>query len=448
LLALVQFGLLVAGGCASFVAAPLPREAEVAPRRAFTASRFRVATTELQRVARAPIEVDLGDGLDPDEAAVLAVLMNYDLIAAREAHGEASAQLLIAGILPNPRLDAGLNHPYGAGSAGTTNALNLSLSMDLKPFIARSARRNAASKTIEQVDLGIAWHEWQIAQDARLLVVRLGWIRKRLKLARDELEFMQQASNATSAASRSGDATLDTLGLQQAALERVRRALNELEQTDVDTDSALRSLLGNPVLDRLEVSEPSSSAALDAWVLDIESCLEGRLDLLALRRGHEAGEERLRAAVLEQFPAVSVGLAYQRSEVALNFIGGFVTVELPVFDRNQGAVKLGEASRRRLEYEYAARVANARGDLDRLLRFASLLRRQLPDVEQSVAPLAEIELREREAVVHGDIPLLSYQAVRGTLFDQRLQATVMAQALAEARIGVETTCGGERQTRP
>ncbi len=439
---------LSVSGCASYLAEPLPQAPAAAPQRPLDAPRLRIAARELHRTSRPPVRIDLSDGLDPDEAAVLAVLLNPDLVAARDAHGEAEMQLLIAGILPNPVLGAGINHPYGRGSAGTANVFNLSLGMDLKPFVARTARRNAAEAAVQEVDLGIAWQEWQVAQEARLLVVRLSWLRRRGKLAQDELDFMQQATDSTIAASRAGDATLEQIGVQRASLEGARRALNELEQAAVETESALRALLGNPTLDELEVSTSSSSPELDTPRFDIDACLEGRLDLAALRRGYQAGEEQLRAAVLEQFPAVTIGVAYQRNEVALNFIGGFVNVELPVFNRNQGLVKLGEATRRRLEHEYDARVANARGDLKRLFRFSSLVRRQLPEIEQSIAPLAEIELREREAVSRGDIPRLSYQVVRSALFAQRLQAAVISQALAEAGVGVETTCGGDAGRLP
>ena len=182
--------------------------------------------------------------------------------------------------------------------------------------------------------------------------------------------------------------------------------------------------------------------------MSVDACLEGRLDLAALRSGYEAGEERLRAAVLDQFPAVSVGVAQQRNEAALNFMGAFVNVALPVFDRNQGPVKLGYATRRRLEHEYAARVVGARGDLERLLRFSAVLLRQLPVIQRSIPSLEEIELKERAAVGRGDVERLSYQTVRSALFDQRLQAAAVAQALAEARLGLETTCGRLPRSRP
>jgi outer membrane protein TolC len=434
--------------CTSYRAVRLPEEPAAASHLSLDPPRLRMAAEELHRPVRSSVPIDLSDGLGPDEAAVLAVLLNPGLIAARDAHGEGEAQVLIAGLLPNPVFGAGLDHPYGPGSAGTHNLVNLSLAMDLKPFIARSARRRAAEAGLDQIDLGVAWQEWQVAQQARMLVVRLGWVRRRMKIASEELAFQEQVAASMGVAGNARDITLDQIGVQRAAAEAVRRALNQLEQAEVETESALRGVLGNPHLGKLGVIEPLDSFRIEAPAPSAEACLTGRLDLAGLRRGYQSEEEQVRAAVLEQFPAVTLGIAYQRNEVSLNFIGGFVNVQLPVFDRNQGQVTLGLATRRRLEHEYVARVATARGDLDSIVRFASLIEHQLPDVHRSIAPLEEIEVKERVAVARGDISRLSYQTVRSALFDQRLQEAAVSQALAEARVAVEATCGGEPERRP
>lgn len=432
---------LCATGCAGYRTEALPPPAAAAPARPLELPRLRVAAAKLGR-GGAALRIDLSNGLEPDEAAVLAVLLNPDLRAARDQHGEAHAELITAGVLPNPVLGAEYDHPYGPGSAGTSEVWNLSLSMDLKPLFSRSARKSAARAGIAEVDLGIAWQEWQLAERARLLVVRLEWLRHRFTLAREELAFEQQTANVLGRAAAKGDTTLGQLGVQRAALESVRRTTDELEQDAADTESELRALLGNPRWDTLDVPEPGAPG--NPTAPDPNACLARRLDLLALERGYEAEEAALRAAVIEQFPDVTLGIAHQHNEAALNFVGAFVNVGLPVFDRNQGAVALAEATRTRLHHEYEARVAATRADLDRLARFSELVARQLPDVQAAVAPLAHIELEERGAAARGDIDRLSYETVRSALFEQRLLAATLSQALAEARIGFETACGPVR----
>jgi outer membrane protein TolC len=179
----------------------------------------------------------------------------------------------------------------------------------------------------------------------------------------------------------------------------------------------------------------------------LDACLAHRLDLQALRRGYVAGQERVRQAVLEQFPDIVVGVHYQRNETALQFIGGFVSFELPLFNRNQGSVAIGRATRQRLRFEYDARVASTRADLRRLRRLSALLRRQLPEVKASIPGLTNIEQQERAAVARGDLDRLSYQTVRTALFNQRLEQANLSQALAEAEVGLQTACGGPLGSR-
>ena len=57
------------------------------------------------------MKLDFDDGLSPDEAAVVAVLLNPALRAARAERGLAAAQLLRAGLLPNPELSGNLEFP-------------------------------------------------------------------------------------------------------------------------------------------------------------------------------------------------------------------------------------------------------------------------------------------------------------------------------------------------
>lgn len=437
--ALLSFCL---AACAGYRTEPLAPPPQAAPERPLDEPRLRVRAGELRGRAAPAVRIDLADGLDPDEAAVLAVLLDPDLVAARDARGVAKAQIIDAGILPNPVLGVEVDHPYGANAAGTSEVLNLSLSLDLKPLFARSAHRDAARAGLDQIDLGIAWQEWQVAQHARLLVVQLEWLRRRVKLAREDLAFEEKTATALDHATATGDVTLGQVGVQRASLESVRRTVDDLEQAAIDAESQLRALLGNPHVARIDVPEPQTAKGAPAP--DTSECLHRRLDLQALERGYQAEEASVRAAVADQFPDLVVGIAHQHNESSLNFIGAFVNIGLPIFNRNQGRVALARATRLQLQHEYDARVAGARADLDRLSRFSALVARQLPEVHAAIAPLEKIELQERGAVVRGDVDRLSYQIVRTALLDQRLQEAALSQALAEAQIGFDTTCGAPR----
>ncbi|TAM45756.1 MAG: TolC family protein [Acidobacteria bacterium] len=441
------FGLIVMpllAACATYHAAPLPGRDAIAHPAPLDLPRLRVAAAELRHPLLAPITLDLAHGLDPDQAAVLAVLLNPQLRAERDAHGEAEAQLVVAGLLRNPDFSFEATHPSSSDPTPLVNTLAASLAFDLQSLRTRGAKRAAAQAELAQVDLGIAWHEWVVAQDARLLTVRLAWLRRRLDIVRTELSFQDETEKFLERAVAAGDATLPQLGVQRASLETVRREANGLEQAQSESENVLLALLGRPPGLRLDVAPVPAAAApvAHAAAPDMAACLDRRLDLDALRRGYEAQEARLRLAVLEQFPALTIGISRQRNESSVRFLGGFVSLALPIFDRGRSGVALADATRTRLRHEFDARAAAARDEIAGTGAMIALLERQIPTVRASLAPLASIEERERAAAARGDVDRLAYQTVRSSLLDQRLQDAALSQALAEAHVALDAACPG------
>ena len=88
----------------------------------------RVQAKEIKHPLLKPIDFDIRNGLSPDEAAVLAVIANTKLRAVRDQRQLAAAQLLQAGILPNPQFSYSLAPPTGGATQGTVNAFNFGLS--------------------------------------------------------------------------------------------------------------------------------------------------------------------------------------------------------------------------------------------------------------------------------------------------------------------------------
>lgn len=410
-------------------------------------SSIRDAVVALHNPLLADRAIDWSDGLDPDEAALVAAANSPELRAARAARGEAGAELVQAGLWPNPVLGADLAQPTGGpDSESLVLSYGLSLSVDTQSLVTRSARVAFARANAASVDLGLLWQEWQVAQAARLEAVRVGGLRRRLEVARVEVEFLEETAANLERALARGDASLLALGVQRAALEAARQIRRELETAEASSVSTLLAHLGLPPESQLDVAISEAPHEVTAPLAELRAavgeCLARRLDLEALRVAYGAQEARLRQAVLEQLPAVSVGLSRQRNESEIRFLGGFVSASLPVFDRAQGRIALAEATRTRLAREFEARVIDARREIDALERALEIGRRQLSEVEHSLPELAQLEASERAAANRGDVERSAYQAVRTALFDLRLTEETLAQAQAERAIGLELACGG------
>lgn len=427
--------------CVRYRSAPLPQPTELAPAPELT--RIAIAAAELSHPTLPPLAVDLDDGLSPDEAAVLAVLANPDLAALRLTHDEAAAQLVVAGLLPAPVLSYERDRPYGDGSAGTVDATNLGLELDLASLISRSARVAEADATLAAVDLGIAWQEWQVAQAARLAALRIGWITRRIAVADAELGAETRTLAALQAALQQRDATITDIGVQLAAVESLERSRDDLRRSRIEACGELARLLGLAGGDPPTITlgdDPTGAAPLDGPRLT-RTAVAGRLDLLALRYGYDAQEAVVRQAVLAQLPSLSVGVVSQRNETDLKFLGGYVTLGLPFLGEARAVIHREEATRSRLERELAARTAAVESEIHTLLAVVGELDHQLERARAAVDRLSPVAAAQRAAAMRGDVDRLSEQVARTALADARLYRAALGQARAETLAGITTVVG-------
>ena len=99
-----------------------------------------------------------------------------------------------------------------------------------------------------------------------------------------------------------------------------------------------------------------------------------------------------------------------------------VTVDIPVFDRNQGQIAIAKATRQQLFDEYAARVAEARSQVGQILEQLAVVRAQLRAVEDSLPDLGEDEecLRPRRLRAW-NADLLASREAQGALAARQLE---------------------------
>src|SRR5207244_2090608 len=162
----VIFLILLSTGCARYRARPLTADVVEGELATPDEGALRVATAQLRHPMLSPVQIDLARGISPDEAAVIAVIVNPELRAERDARGIAAAQLLTAGLLPNPTLTAGLDFPHDSSPPDNFTAYNVGLDWEVTSLITRDAKRRAASAQAQSVALAGAWKEWPVAKEA------------------------------------------------------------------------------------------------------------------------------------------------------------------------------------------------------------------------------------------------------------------------------------------
>jgi outer membrane protein TolC len=406
-----------------------------------------VVRERLPRGAAGEVVLDERDGLSPDEAALLAIDQNPRLRAARAERGIGEAELLAAGVLPNPRLDGSLDIPVASGSEEmTVIGYGAGLSWNVTPLLSRAARVAASDENLASIDLEIAWQEWQVAQAARLHAVRAIYLERRVSLARELEGTWRQRLDALRGARTAGAVTELDVTTAERSFADAQVARLEFEQHAVAERAELSRAIGSdPARDVvLDLSlSPRSTSPNRQTVLD--ELPRRRLDLIALQHAQRSDDEALRAAVIAQFPPVEIGFHARREVDQNTSLGIDLSFELPFFDRNQADVARAEARRTRVEAEYDARLLEARADVVRTLRELELVGEQLVAARDASAAARRLAEQAHSAAISGALNPLIAADILDRSYASRLRELDVEQTLVELQIALAVASGRQTQ---
>ncbi len=391
-----------------------------------------------------PRNIDFSKGISARDAAIIAVITNPALRAERVRLGLAKAQLLQAGILPNPAFSYSLDVPSGGSDQGTVNAYGLGLDWDIKSLLTRGARVDAARAQEASVNLDIAWREWQVAESAKLSVYRIVMLKGQLRVAQREEEDLRKNLEAIKKAVAEGNMTIVDQDAVDSTLRRIHSTVLDISQKLNQERLGLNRILGFPPSIKIQLKPiinlagPKTLPALH----DIMNGLENRrLDLLALKLGYQSQEARLRAAVRAQFPGISIGFSHARDTTNVITTGFSVSISLPFFDRNQGHIAIEKASRKQLYDDYMNRVFQARADAAGILADIKSVKTQIDATDKSVQTLEKLVKVSYSGFLEGNIDVLSYYNEVDRLTTRRLDVLKLQQNLAGLYVALEITAG-------
>ncbi len=442
--ALLAFWLVT--GCATSGAKPdaLGSGAVDAALQAPPIERIRVDAAKLEHPLLKPLVIDGRDGFSPDEVALMAVLASPQLRALRDQRGVAQAQVLQAGILPNPQLGYALDQPHGNSDPSLITGKNLGVSWDFTSLLGRSDRVAGAKATAGALDLDIAWQEWQTAQGARLSAFRLLALQQRLPLLRQMEGDLAETLAAVRQAATLGHLT--ALDLTTATELWITAQNNRFaaEQENRTERSALNLALGLPADTELAL-KPAAAFPVLAPEVTPATLLQGlekrRLDLVALTLGYESNEAGVRAAVKAQFPRIGLSFAKVNDTSDVRTHTYSVTVDLPLFDRNQGVIAAAKATRQQLFDEYVARVAEARAEVTLIFANLAAVRAQLAAAAAALPELEQLVAAYEKALETRNADVTAYRDARATLAARRLEQASFQQQVLELEVALEIATG-------
>jgi len=436
--------LLGLSSCSQYTAHPLTKESIQQQLQTPTIEQITIQAKIIKHPLLAPINFDMRDGLSPDEAAILAVLHNPELRAIRDQHVIANAQLLQAGLLPDPQV----SYSFAAPSAGTTldtnNAFGIGLSWQATALIWRENKISAAKKQQQSIDLKIAWQEWQIAQAAKLAAYQLiVYTKQQVLLAKmaqrleDNRARLQQAADEGLVTELERVAAVSAKNLVDIRLLTLEQRIKQQQQR-LNRAIGLKPHKTTKLQQNIDLASKLDTPAYDNLIDNIEN---RRLDLMALKRGYESQEEALHVAVLQQFPQISIGFNHARDNSNLYTMGFGMSMTLPIFNRNQGKIAIKRATRQQLFDQYSNRLFQARADIAELLVTIVSVNKQIQSLTHAIPDLTKLVKAYQFAIETGQVDVLNYYAAWNTLTKKKINLLTLELQLMQAKIALDVASG-------
>lgn len=299
-------------------------------------------------------------GLTVERLVETGLQRRADLLAIRQRLAAAEGRLIQAGLRPNPTLDVEYGSPrFLAGEAESDLSVGVSQTFELGGK--RNRRRAVARLELAQVRAEVLAVERSFAAEARTAYARAVAAGRQLDRLESLIAANEELVRVTNARLNEGDVAPFDLNLVRLETERLRaqviRSRAELEGEMI----SLRALVGFELNEPLQIAPLAERPPrLDLSLTEAtEIALRERPDLQAARLGEELGTARIRLAEAQATPNVAASVRYSRNKGIIDLperIGGIavdadneltfgVSVDIPIFNRNQGEIAAATSER-------------------------------------------------------------------------------------------------------
>ncbi len=293
--------------------------------------------------------------LSPSEAVVAALANHADV-------RQAEADLLLAQgqrrqaaiLLANPEADGSMVLDGSRVEVGVAQPLSLTGE--------GWHARKAASKSKDAAEASLLRTRLEVAAEARTAYAQAVVATARLALAEEGVELAQRLHDAVTRQEEAGEASLLDQRLAHLAQAQAATSLLEALEDEAEALRALASIVARPI-----DSESLGANPLAAAPEPGDTGPNMRSDVVAAQAELESARAELTRQRSAALPPVGVG-AFVEIEDGQSALGPAVSVELPLFNRNQegraeakGRRSLAEAHLASVEARATTEVSTARG---------------------------------------------------------------------------------------
>ena len=354
----------------------------------------------------------LASELTPESAVEIALFNSPGLQGTYERLGIAQAELVQAGLFPNPILHASVRF----GISGPGPGAELSFLQDFIRMLEAPLRKRVAAAEFESVKLEVAQAVIDLAASVKAAFYSLQGAEQMLELRQSVARATELSAEIASRQHEAGNITDVDLGNERALAQEAKLDLSRAEAdllADREELNALLGLWGPNTAWKIARRLPGLPAE-EAPRRGLETrAVSQRLDLAAARQAVEVQARSLGLSrVTALFPDGVFGGEAEREPDGEWSVGPAIETSVPIFDQGQAAVGRVAAELRERHRRYAALAVQIRAQVRRAATRMQSARQRVDYYEKVVLPL-------RQQIVEGT--QLQYNAMQVGVF-QLLQA--------------------------
>ena len=434
-LAIIALGLL--SGCARFEPRPL------AP--ADTAARLEergLASPALRSFLEQNLRRDLAawpsESWDFEMLTLAALYYHPSLDVARAQWAVARGGETTAAQRPNPTLNVTPGYNTTTFASSPWFPLTM-LDMTFETAGKRGYRRARSAQLSEAARLNIATVAWQVRSNLRASLLDFLAAGKREELLARQLALQEQIVTRLDQQAQAGAIAASESALVRIALVKGKLDLAGAQSQRVEARARVAEAIGVPLraLDEVKLAfdwpkEPR--AADDLTSMEVRrTALQSRADILGALAEYAAAQAALQLEIAKQYPDIHLQPGYQFDQGDNKWSLG-LTVELPVFNQNQGPIAEAKARRTESAARFNALQSKVLAEIERAVEVFRL------SASNSLAlrALADAQTKRRESV--------AAQAAAGAtdsleLANVRVETAAVEAVRLEAQIRLQQAFG-------
>ena len=320
------------------------------------------------------------------ELTLAAFFYNPQLDVARTQWAVAKGREETAAERPNPTLGLtpGFNSTTGYGADISPWIVGVALDIPIETAGKRGYRIAEAQQLSEVARLHIAQIAWEVRRQVRRALLELyaagrteALMDHRRRLQADNVKLLEQLFEI-------GEISANELSQARVQRDETNLALLDAGKHQAQARDQLAAAIGVPAkalesvrfsygaFEILPEEEPPTEVQRRA--------LLHREDLLMALAGYQASQAALQQAIAQQYPDLQIGPGYEFDQSEDKWRVG-LSVSLPVFNQNQGAIATAEAQREEAAATFRGVQAGIVGEIEQAMTSYQASRRKVKAAE-------------------------------------------------------------------